>query len=141
MPVIAIVIVKIFAFVSVFVLVLVIVHHIEHFSMGHAGLAFVLILAIVIAIVVVTVCVFVLVLVQHLENLAMGRAGLPQTEQLTRVAVNLTFFGEFCKIFLRLCISRTSLQFLQHFAISNSSKARSDVKLMKVWVEGRNMHL
>ena len=58
------------------------------------GLAFVLVLVIVIAIVIVIVCVFVLVLVQHLENLAMGRAGLPQTEQLTRVAVNLTFFGE-----------------------------------------------
>ena len=62
------------------------------------GLAFVLVLVIVIAIiiviVIVVVCVFVLVLVQHLENLAMGRAGLPQTEQLTRVAVNLTFFGE-----------------------------------------------
>ena len=64
------------------------------------GLAFVLVLVIVIAIVIVIVCVFVLVLVQHLENLAMGRAGLPQTEQLTRVAVNLTFFLESCsKIF------------------------------------------
>ena len=123
-------IVLVIALVCVLVLVL---------ALGKLGyrLAFVFVLVIVIAIVVVTVCVFVLVLVQHLENLAMGRAGLPQTEQLTRVAVNLTFFGEF----LRLCISRTSLQFLQHFAISNSSKARSDVKLMKVWVEGRNMHL
>ena len=52
------------------------------------------VLAIVIVIRIVILCVFVLVLVQHLENLAMGRAGLPQTEQLTRVAVNLTFFGE-----------------------------------------------
>ena len=62
------------------------------------GLAFVLVLVIVIEI----VCVFVLVLVQHLENLAMGRAGLPQTEQLTRVAVNLTFFWRAVVRFLEI---------------------------------------
>ena len=87
------------------------------------GLAFVLVLVIVIAIVIVIVCVFVLVLVQHLENLAMGRAGLPQTEQLTRVAVNLTFFWRaVVRFFEILDISRTSLQFLQHFSICNTSE-------------------
>ena len=105
------------------------------------GLAFVLVLVIVIAIVIVIVCVFVLVLVQHSENLAMGRAGLPQTEQLTRVTVNLTFFWRVVVRFLEIFISRASLQLLQHFVISNSSKAHSYVKLMKAWEEGQNMHL